>query len=208
MTGQIQFVNPGNWTSGIYKICASDGSFIIGSTNNFAKRCDRHFNLLRRNKHPNQRVQSKYNKYPDNWAFEAFEEVTDLDKLLTIEDCHIKKHYGTAKCMNLNIDATKPPSSLGTAEFKLKMRVSRLGKTLSEETRAKISKANKGKIRSEKQLENMRRVRMGRVYYPKTEVTKAKMRAAKIGKPWSIARRLAQRGPTGASSSFGRKSLG
>lgn len=111
---QIQYCIPENIRSGIYKICAPNGHFLVGSTNNFKLRWQDHFLLLKKNKHPNSRLQNTYNKYPKGWICEVLEKVSPVKELLLErEQNYIDIYFGSATCMNLNRRASAPPSQKG-----------------------------------------------------------------------------------------------
>lgn len=76
--------------SGIYQIKNTvNGKIYIGSTQNFANRKRRHFDLLRRSSHPNPKLQSAINKYGiDSFVFEIVEHC-DIHSLLTSEQRYL-----------------------------------------------------------------------------------------------------------------------
>ena len=104
----IQYVNPGNWQGGVYKITAPTGQYTIGSTNNFRRRWYNHTNALKTNKHCNPHTQHLFNKYNTGWTFETIEQVSNKNQLLDTEQKYLDLHFGTPLCINLCKCATAP----------------------------------------------------------------------------------------------------
>lgn len=113
---------------GIYKITSiKHKTFYIGSSKNINKRRKEHFSELRRNSHCNSILQRIYNKYGENnFLIEVLE-------LCPEEDQFIKEQY--------YIDILKPKLNI----CKIVEKNFWSGKHHTEETKEKISKANKGK---------------------------------------------------------------
>ena len=70
--------------TGIYKItCKENNKFYIGSSKNLEKRCQKHLNDLRKNKHINIHLQRAYNKYGENaFIFNVIEKCSYEDLLI------------------------------------------------------------------------------------------------------------------------------
>lgn len=147
-----------NNQSGIYCIRNKEnGKFYIGSTSNFRKRMREHLSCLRKNVHVNKHLQRAFNKYgEENFSFEVFEYVEDIDNLLEVEQKVLDKlkPYNMKIGYNISRFATsyrvygkdnphfgKPKSE----EQKRKTSQSLKGHKHSEETKKRISKAIKGK---------------------------------------------------------------
>lgn len=77
--------------SGIYKIINKiDGKYYVGSSQNIKHRWERHRSNLKKNKHWNRHLQNAYNKYGiDNFEYVIVEYITDINKLLTIEQTYL-----------------------------------------------------------------------------------------------------------------------
>lgn len=76
--------------SGIYQIRNTvNGKIYIGSTQSFAKRRKRHFDLLCSTSHPNPKLQAAFNKYGiDAFVFEPLEECS-VSELLSVEQRYL-----------------------------------------------------------------------------------------------------------------------
>jgi group I intron endonuclease len=164
--------------SGIYKITNKvNGKIYIGSTKNIKRRWKNHLNYLRRNAHPNNYLQNAWNKYgEENFEFEIIEFVEE-EKLLEREQYWIDKLNATDKKIGYNIAlfAGSPMKgrkhteetlnkvskasrywhikNKGTEKYNSylqKLSNSLKGHIVSNETRQKISKANKGKLVGER----------------------------------------------------------
>ena len=100
--------------AGIYKIIATTGHFYIGSSKNVYSRFQEHLRELRNSRHANIHMQRRFNKYPIGWACEVIEIINNpIENLLVAEQRHINYSYNNVLCMNINPDATKPPSHKG-----------------------------------------------------------------------------------------------
>lgn len=109
----------------IYRITnMANGKYYIGSAESFERRKWQHQYDLKRNMHKNPRLQSAWNKYgADMFVFEVVELVPEGVSVFEVENRYLHECVGAHDCYNINIDAFKP----------------RLGKTHSEETKAKIA---------------------------------------------------------------------
>jgi len=110
--------------SGIYKITNQiNGKCYIGSSNNIESRWQHHKSNLRKNKHSNTYLQNAWDKYgKDSFEFTVIEEVKNIGDLLEREQYYMDKME---------------------SEYNIAPKANR--SKMSEETRHKISKANKGK---------------------------------------------------------------
>lgn len=140
--------------SGIYKILNKvNMKFYIGSTINFNKRFQSHRYLLRKNNHENILLQNAWNKYGEECFEFIILEECDLPLLTIREQFYIDTLSTTNRLIGYNLSPTAN-STLGfkfSKESKQKMSLKkeglklRLGATLTNETKKKISIANKGK---------------------------------------------------------------
>jgi group I intron endonuclease len=112
---------------GIYKILNKvNNKFYIGSATNLATRRNGHLCLLRQNKHFNKHLQNSYNKYgKDNFIFSVLL-IVDKEMLISYEQLLVD---------NLKPQYNKSIICVNTS----------LGRKLSDETKAKISKSKTGK---------------------------------------------------------------
>ncbi len=131
--------------SGIYKItCTANGKNYIGSAKWIKKRISKHKWCLRKNCHVNQHLQNAFNLYgAESFVFEV-QEICDPDDLIVREQYWMDRLEATNKTKGYNIVP----------------RADR--REMSEETRLRISIANKGKVRTEETKRNMRRAQQNR----------------------------------------------
>lgn len=134
--------------SGIYKISnKSNGKFYIGSTTCFRTRFTSHKSMLRRNAHKNLYLQNSWNKYGSkSFKFEIIELVDKHDKLIEREQFWIDKTKCYDNSIGYNISKTARTN---------------LGAELSDETKRKISIANKGRKHTLQSRLNMAKSKIG-----------------------------------------------
>lgn len=115
----------------IYQITnMSNGKYYVGSADSFERRTWQHKYALRNNKHKNPKLQAAWNKYgEDMFVFEVLEVVPEGVSQLALENTYLHKCVGLPECYNINKDAE----------------LSRLGQTLSKDSKDKISKSRAGK---------------------------------------------------------------
>lgn len=119
----------------IYRITnMANGKFYVGSADSFARREWQHKYYLRRNEHKNPHLQSAWNKYGEEmFVFEIVETIPEGEDQLVWEDKWLRECVGKEDCYNVNTLATAP----------------RLGITLSEESKQKLSANRTGKAAGE-----------------------------------------------------------
>jgi group I intron endonuclease len=106
------------------------GDFYIGSAQSFARREWQHRYALKRNEHKNPHMQASWNKYGEEaFVFEILEELPEGADALGAENKYLHDHVGQHNCFNVNKDAY----------------LSRLGQTMTAESREKLSRSRKGK---------------------------------------------------------------
>jgi group I intron endonuclease len=147
----------------IYKIInLTNGKFYVGSTNNQRERFRTHRTKLRNNTHHCAHLQAAWNTYgEDSFLFRVVEEVADEASLQTAEDVWLEAWVGKENCYNHGRRSGAPwrgaakethpnfGKKLSDAQkgvlrtARLAQPDPRLGKTHSEETKAKISAAKR-----------------------------------------------------------------
>ncbi|MCA6430323.1 MAG: GIY-YIG nuclease family protein [Cytophagales bacterium] len=181
-------------TIGLYKITNTvNGKYYIGSSKNIEKRWLCHKSKLSNNNHENVHLQASFNKHGIN-AF-VYEIIKELPKDTTKEElfAHEQDLFNAAtegewntKMYNIRkvADCKTGDTSIGhlistglkkkwlDPEFRTYMEQHRRKDyTMSEETKQKISKANKGKKQSPEAIENNRLSKLG-VKHSKERVQK------------------------------------
>lgn len=137
--------------TGIYKIhnkVTSD--FYIGSATSFYNRKAVHLSLLRRNIHDNSHLQRAWNKYGE----ENFE-------FILISKC--PQEY-LLKLEQWFVDSLKPSYNIRTTVN------SNYGLTFSEEHKKNLSKALKGKKRTQEQKEHQSKIKIGKRHKNETKL--------------------------------------
>lgn len=154
---------------GVYHILNTlNNKRYIGSSVRLSERKNKHFKLLRDNKHHSPYLQNAYNKYgEENFIFEILEYVEVKEQVIGFEQYYID-YFGYETLYNvcpkagsklgiklteeqkkkykgLNKGIKHPPR---TEEHKLKISLAHKGKSLSEEHKSKLSLALKGNTRS------------------------------------------------------------
>ena len=166
--------------SGIYCIRNKlDGKIYVGSASNLRHRFKHHRGYLRKGNHHCQPLQRSWNKYgEDNFEFIVIASVLDKNKLVEVEQYFLDTFTPHDKTIGYNI-LKKAGSCLGvkrSEETKRKMSEAQkgtknpnYGKKYSEERKKKISELTKGKNNpfygKKHTLEAMERTRLGREKY-------------------------------------------
>jgi len=120
----------------IYKITISDWIY-VGQTINFSKRKAVHLWSLERNRHSNPILQNCYNKYgKHSLTFSVLEECENLTER---ENFWIEHYSTTNKLLNICTPCAPAAGQPRSEETRLKLSAAKLGRTVSSETREKIS---------------------------------------------------------------------
>lgn len=130
---------------GVYKLTFANGEFYIGSSVRAATRQRQHLRALAEGSHSNFKMQKLFDALEEDVEFKLLI-ICKKEDLLFYEQIFIDKLKPT-----LNI-SSKAGSFSWPEESRLKMRKSRLGKRLSEETKKKISLSKIGKKRPDVSL--------------------------------------------------------
>lgn len=130
------------------------GKMLIGSTKNLTSRKGQHFSQLYRNKHPNQHLQSSYNKWgKDNFSWKIITTNKTLQEAREAEQFWLNFYwnYSWQELYNTNNLANGGCSVKWTIERKKKWskKLKKDNPMHRLEFRNKISKANKGKKRKD-----------------------------------------------------------
>jgi len=181
---------------GIYKITNTVTSdYYIGSSVNVYARTDRHKRDLRADRHANRFLQRSWNVYGED-AF-SFDVIIYCDKenKLFYEQVLLDS---LSPVFNLAKDALAPMQGRKhSEETKKAMSKTRLGRTVSEETRVKMGEASKKRnhpkwTEERKEAMRIRMIGENNPFYGRshTEETKRKLSELTIGKQRSLNRRL------------------
>lgn len=127
--------------SGIYTITnIENNKLYIGKTKNFYTRWSSHISNLRKNKHTSRHLQKAWNKYGENsFIFEILEECEE-------EFLYSLEHYW---CNLLNVHDEKYGYNIERTHPYKKSYGPMLGRNFTDEHKAKIGNANRGKKASE-----------------------------------------------------------
>lgn len=159
--------------AGVYKITNTlNGRVYYGSTQEFGKRWNSHIRMLKKNDHHNRFLQFDYNKCGDKcFVFEILETVdgSKEERLLKEEQYLLEFFDSGNKCYNLTNKA------ISRERCKNKQ-----NRACSEETKKKISEANKGRVYSEEARKNMSDAHVG--YKPTDEARQNMSNAQKARK--------------------------
>lgn len=126
-------------TQVIYKIVnLVNDKFYIGSTAHKKVRFREHRKQLRGNRHHCKHLQAAWNKYgEEKFDFRVVEEVPQAVSLQTVEDRWLKEHFGKPYCYNSGAAAVAPWRGIyGANHFNF-------GKTMSDGQKDKISQSLK-----------------------------------------------------------------
>lgn len=136
---------------GIYQIKnIVTNDIYIGSCSNYNVRKGSHLCILRQNKHHSIVLQRAFNKYKEeNFTFELIEELQDKTKLIEREQYYI--------------DLLKPAYNI------CPIAGSTLNRIFTEEHKQNLSKSLKGKVRTQKQKEHQRKIKLGKTHTLETK---------------------------------------
>lgn len=166
--------------SGIYRIELGNGHFYIGSAVNLRQREHQHRRALKRGDHTNIKVQNCWNKY-GVFVFTVLE-VCSKAGLIVREDTYLKTFFSNPKNANIAPNAGSPLGVVHSDEARANMSAAKKGKTFSAEQRANMSAAQKGRTISAEHRANISAALKGRTC---SAETRAILSAALKGKTLS-----------------------
>jgi len=139
-------------TSGVYRIKnLVNNKIYIGSSVTVEKRLLKHKNELLKNIHCNNHLQNAYNKYGlENFIFEKLVDCPRIIKELREMEQYLKDFYQAEYNIRDKVDSNEGMKF--SDEHKAKISAAHKGKTLSEETKEKLRIINTGKKASEETL--------------------------------------------------------
>jgi group I intron endonuclease len=150
----------------------------VGQSRNVRNRLFVHKSSLRLGKHVNTYLQNAFNKYgEDKFVFRSVE-YCEIENLTEREEYWMDQFNSTNLTRGYNLMRAKTHGGI-SEETRAKMSKARKGKIHSEESRAKISVAKKGKIISEEHRAKMSEVQKGKIL---SEEHRAKIGASQKGK--------------------------
>jgi len=139
----------------------SNGKIYVGLTKQGKHRFTQHKYHLKRNTHPNQHLQSSWNKYgEDSFEFNVLEPCGD-DKLGGNENWWIEYFDSTNPKKGYNLKEGGDNGFKFTEESKKRMSLAQKGKTHSELTKQKMSESHKGVKLSEEHRKNISKSKIG-----------------------------------------------
>ena len=173
--------------SGVYQIYNTvNGKRYIGSSIHIEQRFKEHLRNLRANKHVNAHLQSAWNKYGEHSFLFNILEYCNIDELDDIERYYINIWNLTNSQYGYNVESGGNLNKTLSTETKRKLSEAHKGKTLSKEIRKKISKNNarywQGKTHSEETKKKISETQKGKTF---SEETRKKMSESRKGKKLS-----------------------
>jgi len=168
-----------NKNAGIYCIRnLENGKIYIGKSNDIKIRWGNHKRLLKIGKHDNIYLQRAWNKYGEvNFIFEVLE-ICEIELLSIREIYYVALYDSNNKTVGYNIQIpTLDGVFIHSLETKIKMSKSQKGKIKSEETKNKMSESKKGKTFSKEH-----KTKMSNAKLTMSKETKMKMSNSRKGK--------------------------
>ncbi len=163
-------------TSGIYAIRNMINEKVyIGSSTNMYRRRSKHFSYLRNNRHCNNHLQNAWNKYGENnFGFEVLEYVPE-ENLVEREKTWITNYSNEV----YNLTEVVEKEFRLSEETKRKIGKANKGKVPSEEAKQKMSKAHKGLRPSEETIQKMSKAQKGKIVSEETRKKISKIHKGK-----------------------------
>ena len=146
-----------------------NGKKYIGQSIDMNYRLYKHKYLLKNKKHSNEHLQSAYNTYGhDNFKFYIVEKC-EIDLLDDRECYYIALYQTNNREYGYNIESGGNKNKTLSDETKEKLRKANIGKQVAEETRNKMSRALKGKKISDEQKKFLSDLHTGLCHTPETK---------------------------------------
>lgn len=169
---------------GIYTITNTiDGKIYVGYTTNFIERRNNHLLSLNGGYHQNEHLQRAYDKYGDVFIVEFLEDCSE-DKLCALEHYWATTLNSHNRKFGYNIKPTHPYDKHKTVsvETKKKISIANKGMFVSDEKRMKLSKVHSGRKQSPETIEKRRQALKG---YRHSSESRENMSKGCKGKPKS-----------------------
>src|SRR5574343_1194022 len=165
--------------SGVYAIVNKEnGKLYIGSTKDFKMRKKAHFNKLKSNKHLNGHLQGAFNIHKgENFEFKILKYCKE-SQLLKWEQYYINYYNSTNRNCGYNL-GLRADRQIVSEETRKKISIANKGKKRSLEISEKIRQFQTGKKRSEDQKRKMSKSGKGKIF---SDERKRKISIAKKGK--------------------------
>jgi len=137
-------VTSGPAAAGVYRIsCIPTGKVYVGSARSIRRRWRRHVALLTTGAHHNRHLQRAWNKYGETaFRFDVVE-LVPVGLLLDVEQRHIDEH---PDAFNIRREAGSNRGVKWSEETKAKMSAAAKGRTASAEAKANMSAAGKRRM--------------------------------------------------------------
>ncbi|AMR46825.1 GIY-YIG nuclease family protein [Bacillus subtilis] len=183
----MKFINEDEhkYLSGIYKIeQISTGLIYVGKTKmKFIKRYWHHTWKLKNNSHCNRHLQNNWNKYGENdFQFHVLQTVDPNSDMNELETHYINELGAYLNGFNMTTGGEgKSNCKMSDSTKKIigeKNRINNIGRKLSDETKAKMSKARIGRKLSPQHKEKLLQSRMNKRHSPESRL---KMRQSHLG---------------------------
>jgi hypothetical protein len=168
---------------GIYLIYNLENQRVyVGQSKNVRRRLNAHRSCLLLGNHKNNYLQRAFDKYgEDKFVFRSVE-YCEVENLTEREEYWIGRFNSMSTSRGYNLSRAKTHGG-HSEETRAKMSMAAKGKVLSKETRAKLSEAFKGKTHSEEARAKMCISQKGRTH---SEESRAKMGAAHKGNKYCL----------------------
>lgn len=180
---------------GIYQIrCLANGKIYVGSAINLRARWDRHRWSLSGNSHHSARLQRAWRKYGAQlFVFEVLEIVPELRELVHVEQRYLDQIRPFDPEIGYNI-CPSAGSVLGmkrSEEWRAMMSAAFKGRSYSDETRARMSAGQRGRKHSPEERAKRAASMVGRVVPPETRAKISAATKARMADPEARARQSA-----------------
>jgi group I intron endonuclease len=168
---------------GVYKITnIVNNKIYVGSSSDVNRRKSMHLKQLLSNTHFNKYLQHSFNKYGrENFVFDIIEEIIDINNKEQLRKILLEREQYWLNKLN-------PYDNIGYNI--LKTAGSNLGKIVSSETKEKLRKLQLGRKRSDETRLKISNAQKSREHKPLTEEHKKKISEANRGKTVSLENRV------------------